>query len=208
MARAATPTLGWHCRGSGKPEVCGACARHGHEHITGSKVIGRSDNNRSERQGGLRKETESKEVCSKGTTLGTRTGSEAAMRAISVRKNAKSNCHRKTHRVEPEGAGRMFMHLTRGGPWPERDTGVSRGHCSVESPGNGAGAKGRRTKRGQSAPELPKGGREGLRHGPGAATAAATRTGGRRTAGWIPRTGPCGKSESTPGRKEAAEDAQ
>lgn len=184
------------------------CARHGHEHITGSKVIGRSDTNRSERQGGLRKGIRAKEVCSKGTTLGTRTGSEAAMRAMSVRKSAKSNCHRKTHRVEPEGAGRMFMHLTRGDPWPERDAGVSRGHSSVESPGNGEGAKGRRTKRGQSAPELPKGGREGLRNGPGAATAAATRTGGRRTAGWTPRTGPCGKSESTPGHKEAAEDAQ
>ena len=60
----------------------------------------------------------SKEVCSKGTTLGTQTGSEAAMRAMSVLGNAKSNCHRKTHRVEPEGAGRMFMHLTRGGPRP------------------------------------------------------------------------------------------
>ena len=164
-----------------------SCARHGHEHITGSKVIGRSDTNRSERQGGLRKESESKEVRSKGTALGTRTGSEAAMREMSQRQHAKSNCHRKMHRVEPEGAGRMFMHLTRGDPRPERDAGVSRGHSSVESPGNGEGAKGRRTKRGQSAPELPKGGREGPRNGLGAAW-------GSHAASWAhgqwPVTGP------------------
>ena len=171
-------------------------------------MIGRSDNNRSERQGGLRKESESKEVRSKGTALGTRTGSEAAMREMSQRQHAKSNCHRKMHRVEPEGAGRMFMHLTRGDLRWESGGEVSRGRSSGESRGNTEGAKGRRTKRGQSAPELPEGGREGLRNGPGAATAAATRTGGRRTAGWNPRTGPCGKPKSTPGRKEAAEDAQ
>jgi hypothetical protein len=108
--------------GESRLEGGGPCARHGHEHITGSKVIGRSDTNRSERQGGLRKGIRAKEVCSKGTTLGTRTGSEAAMRAMSVRKSAKSNCHRKTHRVEPEGAVRMFMHLTRGGPRDPRGT--------------------------------------------------------------------------------------
>lgn len=36
------------------------------------------------------------------------------MRAMSVRSNAKSNCHRKTHQVEPDGTGRKIMHLTRG----------------------------------------------------------------------------------------------
>lgn len=33
------------------------------------------------------------------------------MRAMSVRENAKSNSHRKTHRVEPDGTGRKSMHL-------------------------------------------------------------------------------------------------
>ena len=36
------------------------------------------------------------------------------MRAMSMLENAKSKCHQKTHRVEPDGAGRKFMHLTRG----------------------------------------------------------------------------------------------
>ena len=31
------------------------------------------------------------------------------MWAMSVRENAKSNCHRKTHRVESGGTGRKFM---------------------------------------------------------------------------------------------------
>jgi hypothetical protein len=47
-----------------------------------------------------------KEGGGKDTAVGTRTGSEAAMRAMSVLGNAKSNCHRKTHRVEPDGTGR------------------------------------------------------------------------------------------------------
>lgn len=54
------------------------------------------------------------------------------MRAMSVRENAKSNRHRKTHRVEPDGAGRQFMHLTRGGLACENAREVSRGHRSEE----------------------------------------------------------------------------
>jgi hypothetical protein len=54
------------------------------------------------------------------------------MRAMSVRANAKSNRHRKTHRVEPGGTGRKFMHLTRGGLGRESVQGVSRGHSSEE----------------------------------------------------------------------------
>lgn len=77
-------------------------------------MFGISDNNRSEGQGGCREALSTKEVWSKGTTVGTRTGSEAAMRAMSMLENAKSKCHQKTHRVEPDGAGRKFMHLTRG----------------------------------------------------------------------------------------------
>jgi len=37
------------------------------------------------------------------------------MRAISVLENAKSNRHRKTHRVDPDGTGRKSMHLARPG---------------------------------------------------------------------------------------------
>ena len=40
-------------------------------------MIGNSDNNRSERQGGSREGLSTKEVCSKGTTVGTRNGYEA-----------------------------------------------------------------------------------------------------------------------------------
>jgi RNA-directed DNA polymerase len=54
------------------------------------------------------------------------------MRAMSVLGNAKSNRHRKTHRVEPDGTGRKFMHLTRGGLVCESRRGVSRGHSSEE----------------------------------------------------------------------------
>ena len=46
------------------------------------------------------------------------------MRATSVRENAKSNSHRKTHWVEPDGTDGEFTHLTRGGlPSCERRAG-------------------------------------------------------------------------------------
>ena len=95
-------------------------------------MTGDSDNNRSEGQGRGREALSTKEVRSEGTTVGIRTGSEAAMRAMSVRENAKSKGHRKTHRVEPDGTGRKFMHLTRGDLWRESAGGVSRGHSSEE----------------------------------------------------------------------------
>ena len=59
------------------------------------------------------------------------------MRAMSVLGSAKSNRHRKTHRVEPDGTGRKFMHLTRGGLDAERRPEVSRGHSSDEARENG-----------------------------------------------------------------------
>ena len=107
-------------------------------------MIGSSDNNRSEGQGGCREALSTKEVWSKGTTVGTRTGSEAEMRAMSVLENAKSDRHRKTHLVEPDGPGRKFMHLTRGDLPRESAGEVSRGRSSEEGRGNMAGAKGRR----------------------------------------------------------------
>ena len=55
------------------------------------------------------------------------------MRAMSVLGNAKSNCHQKTHCVEPDGAGGKFMHLTWGDPSLETGWEVSRSHSSVDA---------------------------------------------------------------------------
>ena len=109
-------------------------------------MTGNSENNRSERQAHNREVGEVKEVCSKGTTVGTRTGQRGNARAMSVLRNAKSDNHRKTRAVEPGGTGRKFMHLTRGGLPDERKGEVSRGRSSEESRGNPEGAKGRRTR--------------------------------------------------------------
>jgi len=95
-------------------------------------------------QGGCREALSTKEGRSKGTTVGRRTGSEAEMRAMSVLENTKSNCHRKTHLVEPDGAGRKFMHLTRGELLRESAGAVSRGRSSEDSRRKAEGAKGRR----------------------------------------------------------------
>ncbi len=109
-------------------------------------AYGRSDNNRSQDQGGCREALSTKEGGGKDTAVVTRTGSEAAMRAISVLGNAKSNCHRKTHRVEPDGTGRKFTHLTRGDLWRESTGEVSRGRSSEDAWGNPRRAKGRRSQ--------------------------------------------------------------
>ena len=110
-------------------------------------MFGESDKNRSQDQGGCREALSTKEGGGKGTAVGTRTGSEAAMRAMSVLENAKSNRHRKTHRVEPDGTGRKFTDLTRGGLRRESAGGVSRGHSSEDARGNPSGAKGRRMQK-------------------------------------------------------------
>ena len=149
-------------------------------------MTGDSDNNRSEGQGGSREALSTKEVRSKGTTVGTRTGSEAAMRAMSVRENAKSNRHRKTHRVEPGGTGRKSMHLTRGDLFCENRRGVSRGHSSEEGRGNPERAKGRRTSRRRSTDRLREAWREVARNNGGHATAAGSPAGGEETCRWNP----------------------
>jgi hypothetical protein len=51
---------------------------------------------------------------SKDTIVGTRTGSEADLRAKSMLGNTKSNRHRKTQEVEPDDTGRNIGYLTRG----------------------------------------------------------------------------------------------
>jgi len=73
-----------------------------------------------------------------------------SMRATSVRGNAKSERHRKTHRVEPGGAGGKFMHLTWGDPGPARGREVSRGRSSADARRKAGGAKGRRTTKARS----------------------------------------------------------
>lgn len=166
-----------------------------------------SDNNCSEGQGGNREVLSTKEVRSKGTTVGTQTGSEAAMRAMSVRENAKSNSHRKTHRVEPDGTGRKSMHLTRGDLPRENEGGVSRGHSSEESRGNPEGAKGRRTSRRRSTDRLRKVGRVADRNNRGLTTTVDTQVGGAFTDRWKPVRERVAGGEPHSARKEAQEDA-
>lgn len=156
-------------------------------------MTGDSVNNRSEGQGGCREALSTKEVRSKGTTVGTQTGSEAAMRAMSVRENAKSNRHRKTHRVEPGGTGRKSMHLTPGDLFCENRGGVSRGRSSEESRGKPERAKGRRTSRRRSTDPLREAGREVARNNGGHATAAGSPAGGEKTCRWKPHVRWCGR---------------
>ena len=146
-------------------------------------MIGNSDSNRSEGQGGSREGPSTKEVCSKGTTVGTRNGYEARYEAMSVRGNTKSKGHRKAYLVEPCGTGRKFMHLTRGGLRIERYAEVSRGHSSEEACGNTGRAKGRRTKREQSTNRLAARRRVGGRNNQGIATAAVSLIGSCERAG-------------------------
>ena len=167
-------------------------------------MTGNSDNNRSEGQGGCREALSTKAVWSKGTTVGTRTGREAEMRAMSVRENAKSNRHRKTHLVEPDGAGRKFMHLTRGDLRRESAGAVSRGRSSEEDRGNPVGAKGRRKRQARSTERLRPRGRVVLRNQWGLATAAVSPLGERPAPGWILRSGPSAGGQPRAGRRTGA----
>ena len=153
-------------------------------------MFGNSDNNRSEGQGGCREAPSTKAAWSKGTTVGTRTGSEAARRAMSMLENAKSNCHRKTHRVEPDGTGRKFMHLTRGDLWRESVGEVSRGRSSEDARVTAGRAKGRRNSTARSTEGLRPPWRAVLRNQWGVATAAASPWGATHAPGWTPRNAP------------------
>jgi len=159
-------------------------------------MTGNSDNNRSESQGGHREVFSTKEGNSKGTTVGTRTGSEAEMRAMSVLGNAKSKCHRKTHLVEPVGTGRKFMHLTRGGLWRESAGEVSRGRSSEEGRGNTDGAKGQRNREARSTERLRHAWREVIRNRRGVTTTVTSVLGEPSAMGWSPRWG--GTAEGKP----------
>jgi hypothetical protein len=110
-------------------------------------MTGLSDSNRSESQGGFREELGTKEGRSKGNDRRNTNRQRGRMREMSMLGNAKSNRHRKTHQVEPDGTGpkKMFMHLTRGDLRRESGGEVSRGRSSEEARGKAGGAKGRRT---------------------------------------------------------------
>lgn len=170
-------------------------------------MTGVSDRNRSETQGEVR-EDQPKEGRSKGTTVGARTGEEAEMRAMSVRGSAKSDRHRKTHLVEPDGTGRESMHLTRGDLGGRSPREVSSGHSSEEGLGNEAGAKGQRTTKERSVSELWRSGRIERRSTRGVATAATTPGGGACVRGWNPAQVRAGLRKSRSRRKEAQADAQ
>ena len=111
-------------------------------------MTGSIDSNRSESQGGIREELSTKEGRSKGNDRRNTNRQRGRMRAISVLGNAKSNRHRKTHQVEPDGTGpkKMFMHLTRGDLRCKSGGEVSRGRSSEEARRKAGGAKGRRTQ--------------------------------------------------------------
>ena len=114
-------------------------------------MFGQSDTDRSQDQGGCREAPGMKEGGGKDTAVGTRTGGEAAMRAMSVLENAKSNGHRKTHRAEPDGTGRKFAHPPRADPSRESGGAVGRSRSREESRANPVGAKGRRMRRAKQA---------------------------------------------------------
>jgi hypothetical protein len=69
------------------------------------------------------------------------------MRAMSVLGNAKSKPHRKTHEVELDGAGRKYVHLTRGDLAHESGREVSRVRSSEEAWRKAGAAKARRVTR-------------------------------------------------------------
>ena len=164
-------------------------------------MFGNSDNNRSQDQGGDREGLSTKEGGGKDTAVGTRTGSEAAMRAMSVLENAKSNRHQKTHRVEPDGTRREFTRLTRGGLPSESEAGVSRGHSSEEARGNPGRAKGRREEGKRIATDPREHGRAGLRNVPGVTITVASRSGVSEADGWNPARRARAGTESGDGRK-------
>lgn len=121
-------------------------------------MTGSSDSNRSESQGGFCEELSAKEGRSKRHDRRNTNRQRGRVRAMSVLGNAKSESHRKTHQVEPDGTGRKFMHLTRGGLLCESAGGVSRGRSSEDACRKAGRAKGRRTEKGAPAIRLRRAG--------------------------------------------------
>jgi len=167
-------------------------------------MTGSSDSNRSESQGGDREELSTKEGRSKGNDRRNTNRQRGRMRAISMRENAKSNCHRKTHQVEPDGTGpkKVFMHLTRGGLRGESRGEVSRGRSSEEARRKAGRAKDQRTSERATKTGLRWDGEEKSETRKERQLSAATPLGERGAIGWIAgsEAGAGGKSSSA--RKE------
>ncbi len=170
-------------------------------------MIGSTDSNRREAQGSNREVVAERSVEQRHDRRNTNR-QRGRVWAMSMLGNAKSKSQRKTHQVESGGTGRKFLHLTRGGLSRESGRGISRGHSSEDRPGNGEGAKGRRTTREPSTDLLCGDRREERRNTESVATAAATHCGSPERNGWIldPRRDASFKSPDR--RKEVAEDAQ
>jgi len=170
-------------------------------------MTGSSDNNRSQRQGHHREVGGPKEVVQQRHGRRNTNRQRGRVRAMSVLGNAKSKCHRKTHQVEPDGAGRKFRHLTRGDLPCASKGEVSRDHSSAEAVETWW-SEGSKNQRKSASPRTPVDRRGDLRKLKGVATAATTlRATGRPAVGlrWVDRER--GSSLCT-GRKEAAEGAQ
>jgi hypothetical protein len=168
-------------------------------------MTGSRDSNRSESQGGSCEGLSAKEGRSKDHDRRNTNRQRGLMWAMSVRENAKSESHRKTHHVEPDGTGlKEFMHLTRGGLHCESGAGVSRSHSSEDARGNMGVAKGRRTKRRHSAKTLVGRRRAGERNTTGVATTAASCGGGSGVeGGFLQRLmSPCSPSRAHMRRRQ------
>jgi hypothetical protein len=152
-------------------------------------MFGNSEKKRSQDQGGCREALSAKEGGGKGTAVGTRTGSEAAMRAMSVLGNAKSKSHRKTHRVEPDGTGRRFTPLTRGGFRGESAGGISRGRRSEDARGNSGGATGQSDRARRDRRTAPQAKASRYPKPTGCDNYGRLPEGVRGTCGWNPATG-------------------
>jgi hypothetical protein len=127
-------------------------------------MIGSSDSNRREGQGGEPRGPQHERSPYQRHDRRNTNRQRGRVREMSVRENAKSNSHRKPHQVEPDGTGRKFMHLTRGDLARESAREVSRGRSSQESQRKLAGAKGRRTTESAPATGLRGAGTRGIRN--------------------------------------------
>lgn len=167
-------------------------------------MTGSSDSNRSERQGGFREELSTKEGRSKGNDRRNTNRQRGRMRAISVLENAKSNRHRKTHQVEPDGTGpkKMFMHLTRGDLRRKSVGEVSRGRSSEEARRKAGRAKGRRTNERATKAGLRIGGVELSETRRERQLSAASPPGERGASGWIAVSEAGADGKSSDARKE------
>jgi hypothetical protein len=147
-------------------------------------MIGGSDSNRREGQGGGREALSAKEVRIKRHDRRNTNRQRGRVRAMSVLGNAKSKSHRKTHQVEPDGTGRTFMHLTRGGLRGESCAGVSRGRSSKEAAERRAERRAKEPRESSQPSDFAVSRRAGLRNN-GALQLRQPPLGEREADGWI-----------------------